>query len=111
MSTIVWNGISELKAKLKDMSKMEAAKKIVKMNGAEMQQNAQRFAPVDTGQLKRSIMLDITDNGMTARTEATVNYAAYVEYGTRYMAAQSYMRPAFNIQKATFINDLQNLTK
>ena len=58
-----------------------------------------------TGHLKRSIGLDITDEGLTAEIEPTADYAAYVEYGTRFMNAQPYMKPAYNAQKGKFKSD------
>lgn len=102
------SGMKELKSTLnskKDISKLVAP--IVRLNGAELQQKAQRYAPVDTGNLRRSIRLSIKDDGMTAEVAATADYSAYVEYGTRFMNAQPYVRPAFNEQKDIFINDLQ----
>ena len=43
--------------------------------------------------------------------EPTAEYAAYVEYGTRYMNAQPYMRPSYTAQKEQFKSDLKKLTR
>ncbi|MFQ8894288.1 MAG: HK97-gp10 family putative phage morphogenesis protein [Dorea sp.] len=43
--------------------------------------------------------------------EPTADYAAYVEYGTRFMNAQPYMRPAYNAQKGKFKSDMQKLVR
>lgn len=83
----------------------------VKLNGAELQQKAQRNAPVDTGNLRRSINLSIKDGGMTAEITAMAEYSGYVEYGTRFMNAQPFIAPAFNEQKDIFINDLKRALK
>jgi len=104
-------GIKELQVKLKDAAQLEAAKKIVKLNGAEMQEKAVRGAPYKTGTLRRSIRLEIKDQGLTAVVSATTNYAGYVEWGTRKMRAQPYMRPAFRRQAAQFTKDIERLTK
>lgn len=104
-------GVEELKTTLKRNAEMEAVKRVVKQNGAELQGKAQRNAPVDTGNLKRSIRLEIKDRGLTVVSEATAEYAPYVEWGTRYMGAQPYMKPAFCIQKEQFRRDLERLTK
>ena len=77
-------GMKELQKKLERCEKLEAVKTVVKKNGSELQAKAQGKAPVDTGHLKRSIGLDITDEGLTAEIEPTADYAAYVEYGTRF---------------------------
>ena len=111
MAAIKLKGINELKIALRRKEDMKTAKQIVKQNGAELQVKAQRNAPVDTGNLKRSIRLEITDGELTAESEATAEYAPYVEWGTRYMDAQPYMKPAFNIQKEQFKRDMDRLAK
>lgn len=105
-------GLEELIKGLETQGKMEKVKQVVKLNGAELQANAMRKAPVaavNGGTLKRSIGLDMEDGGMTAVVEAKAEYAPYQEFGTRFMGAQPYMGPAFNQQKGRFLNDLQRL--
>ena len=97
------------KIKLEGMEKLQV--KLKKSNGAALQESAQRKVPVDTGNLKRSIGLEIRDSGLTAEVEPTAEYAAYVEYGTRYMNAQPYMRPSYTAQKEKFKSDLKKLTR
>ena len=104
-------GLEKLQKKLKQNVRMEDVKKVVRHNGAEMQTKAQQNAPVDTGTLKRSIDLEITDGGMSAEVEPTAEYAPYVELGTRFMEAQPYLRPAFNEQKEKFRKDMQKLVE
>ena len=89
-----FKGVNELKTALKEKADLKVVKRVVKQNGAELQAKAQRNSPVDTGTLKRSIQLTITDGGLTAEVEATVEYAPYVEWGTRYMDARPYVKPA-----------------
>ena len=102
-------GIEKLQKKLKKNVQMEDVKRVVRHNGAEMQEKAQRNAPVDTGTLKRSIGLEITDSGMAAEVEPTAEYAPYVELGTRFMEAQPYLKPAFDEQKEKFRKDMKKL--
>lgn len=104
-------GVEKLQKKLRECVTMNDVKKVVRHNGAEMQAKAQRKAPIDTGHLRRSVGLEMRDNGLTAESEATAEYAEYVEYGTRYMKAQPYMRPAFEEQKTKFRNDMKKLTR
>ena len=102
------SGMKELKNSLNSQSNISKfVAPVVRQNGAELQQKAQRYAPVDTGNLRRSIQLSIKDNGMTAEVAATAEYSGYVEWGTRFMNAQPYVKPAFNEQKDIFINDLK----
>ena len=69
------------------------------------------ICPRDTGNLANSITLESADNGFTAEVEPHTDYAAYVEYGTRFMPAQPYMRPAFIQESARFKSDLEKLMK
>lgn len=115
-------GMEKLQVKLKKNVQMSDVKRVVKANGAALQEAAQRKAPVGTpqstgipgyvgGTLKRGIGLEIRDGGLTAEVEPTAEYAAYVEYGTRYMNAQPYMRPSYTAQKEKFKSDLKKLTR
>lgn len=108
---IKWSGMKKLHAKIAKNVSLEAVKQVIKLNGSELQQTSMNLSPVDTGQLKRSITLEIKDGGLTAVVAPHVNYAAYVEYGTRYMSAKPYIRPSFNLQILKVKKDLQSLTK
>lgn len=65
---------------------------------------AKRLCPVDTGRLRSSIGFDLVydSRGLVGRVGSgigvgggdTVEYAAYIEYGTSRMAAQPFLRPA-----------------
>lgn len=60
--------------------------------GLRIQNNARILAPVDTGRLRSSIQAHKEPRAVVIGTN--VEYAAYVEFGTRFMAAQPYLRPA-----------------
>lgn len=104
-------GMEKLQKKLKKNVNMEDVKRVVRHNGAEMQTKAQQNAPVDTGTLKRSIGIEITDGGMSAEVEPTAEYAPYVELGTRFMDPQPYLKPAFDEQKEKFKKDMKKLVE
>lgn len=104
-------GVSELTIKLKSNANMKDVKQIVKQNTAELTQGAQRKAPVDTGNLRRSITMDLIDGGLTGKVKPTADYAPYLEYGTRFQSAQPFMRPSFNKQKAQFKSDMDKLVE
>ena len=57
---------------------------------------AKRLAPVDTGNLRRSIIGEVvtTKAGHTAVVGSNVRYAIYQELGTRYHPASPFLRPA-----------------
>ena len=104
-------GLNKIQGKLKRNANMTDVKNVVKLNGSEMQRAAQRNAPVDTGTLKRNIKYHPLDQGFTAKVASEVDYAAYQEYGTRFMAGKPHIRPAFNQQKRKFIQDMKRLMK
>lgn len=56
------------------------------------QQIAQQLCPVRTGRLRDSI--EIERDGDGRRIGSKLNYAIYVEVGTRHEPAQPYLRPA-----------------
>ena len=107
--SIEFKGTDALIGALKEKATMDDVKNVVRMNGAEMHRNTQRNAPVDTGFMKRSVQLEKRDDGMSARVYPTAEYAPYVEYGTRFMGAQPFVRPAYQKQKSIFLNDMKRL--
>ena len=59
----------------------------------EIVEHAKRIVPVDTGYLRSTIGRE-KEGSSRYVVEATADYASYVEFGTRKMAAQPYLRPA-----------------
>ena len=104
-------GIDKLQKKLRKNATMADVKTIVRTNVIEMNRTASRLAPVDTGFLRRSIIFEVANGGLTATSTVGAEYAPYLEYGTRFMSAQPFMRPAYNQQKAKFKSDMGRLVK
>lgn len=116
MPNIKVTGLKELQKALKDNITMDDVKKVVRHHGSELQRRMQRKADFEkgyqTGETKRSIEPpDITDGGFTATVEPTTDYSPYLEYGTRFMEAQPFVKPALEEQKAKFKSDMQKLVK
>ena len=130
MGKIKVTGLDKLQKKLKADVTLDDVKELVRKNGGQLQNKMQRNADFakgyQTGTTKRSIKLSGTeylDGGFTVEVgpgEAPLNkktelpateYSPYVEYGTRYMAAQPFVRPAFEEQKEKFIKGMQRLVK
>lgn len=59
---------------------------------------AKMNCPVDTGRLRSSITnrVGVEGGGLVGIVGTNVEYAPYVEFGTRYMAARSFLRPALS---------------
>lgn len=108
-------GLDKLQKALKDNVTLNDVKRVVRQNGSDlqtkMQQNADFTKGYATGTTKRSIGLEIKDSGFTAEVMPTTEYSPYLEYSTRFMEAQPFVRPAYNEQKEIFKNDMNRLVK
>jgi len=110
-------GIEAISGQLKENITMDMVKAVVQKHGDQLNQRMKRQTTsafvkgYTTGQTARSINTTMTDDGLTATVEPTTDYAAYVEYGTRFMQAEPFVRPAFDAQKKLFKNDMKRLVK
>lgn len=115
MAKIKIDGLDKLQKALKEKVTLDDVKHVVRRNGAEMQSKMQVNADFkmgyQTGATKRSIRLDMGDGGFTAEVGPTTDYSPYVEYGTRYMDAQPFVRPAYEEQVAEFKRDMRKLVR
>lgn len=115
MPKITIKGIDELQKRLKQNVTLDDVKKVVRQNGSELHERMQDKADFkkgyQTGTTKRSIGLEIKDSGFTAEVEPTTEYSPYLEFGTRFMEAQPFVRPAFDEQVQQFKSDMQKLVK
>lgn len=127
MPKIKFEGIEELQKALKEKFTLDDVKETVKLNGSELQTKIQNNADFkkgyQTGTTKRSVGLELEDSGLTAVTGSidpvenpetglpATEYSPYLEYGTRFMEAQPFVKPAFDEQKAKFKKDMQKLVK
>lgn len=108
-------GLDKLEKALKDNVTMDDVKRVVRHHGSQlqraMQSNADFSRGYQTGTTKRSIGLEFTDGGYTATVEPTTEYSPYLEYGTRFMDAQPFVKPAYDVQKQKFRDDMQKLVR
>lgn len=68
------------------------APEVVRQVTEAVADDARRFVPVDTGDLKSTI--EPEHLGRTGRVWVGTDHWIFPEYGTRYQKAQPYMRPA-----------------
>ena len=115
MSGIKIEGIEKLQAKLKKNVQMDDVKRVVKTNGAQLKnkmvRNANFVKEYQTGTTKRHIFRNTKDSGLTVEVGPTTEYSPYIEFGTRFMGAQPFVRPALDEQKKVFVKDFKKLTK
>lgn len=94
----------------------------IESNGARASYNfarratsyARRLVPVDTGYLLSQIeweriskgVFEVRVNG-SVQAETGAYYAIYVEFGTRYMRAQPFFRPAIALARREFIEEMK----
>lgn len=115
-------GLDKLQARIKDVQKGEMVKGIVRKNGADLKDAIVEKADFrghyegktfvrPTGATKGSVQLKFSDGGFTAESGPTTEYAEYLEYGTRFMDAQPFVRPAFDEVSKKFISDMEKYAK
>lgn len=110
--TLTVFGMNKLKTRLANLKNQHLTKACVegtKQIARDIRDTAKILAPKDTGALAASIRLivtarpagHVTSIGVSAggyvinpKTGRRVDYASFVEYGTRNMRAQPFMRPA-----------------
>lgn len=115
MPKIKVEGLEELEKKLKANVGLDDVKRAVRQNGSELKRRMQSKADFkqgyQTGTTKQSIGLEIKDGGLTAESGPETEYSPYLEYGTRFMEAQPFVRPALEEQADQFKRDLQKLVR
>lgn len=115
MAGIKIEGLDKLEKKLRKDATLNDVKTVVRKNGADLQRSIQRHADFkkgyQTGTTKRSVSLELTDGGMTAQSGPETEYSQYLEYGTRFMTKQPFVKPALDEVEPRFKADMQKLVK
>lgn len=78
--------------------------------GIMVEETAARLVPVDSGNLKGSINRQ-RENEITESVGTNVEYAEYVEYGTRHTREQPYLRPAIDTNRRNLLKRLAELVR
>ncbi|KAA0957696.1 HK97 gp10 family phage protein [Planococcus sp. ANT_H30] len=84
-----------------------SVKQVVSQTALQLESDAKRLVPVDTGHLRRSIATSLESGGMSAMVSTNVEYALAVEFGTSRQAAKPYMTPAHARSKTKYIEDMK----
>lgn len=115
MAKLKVDGLDKLEKALKNNVTMDDVKHVVRHNGSAlhrlMQGTADFSQGYQTGKTKRSIHLEITDGGFAADVGPTTAHSPYLEYGTRFMDAQPFVKPSYDVQKAKFKSDMHKLVR
>lgn len=102
---IVFNRLPALKGQLRGR-----ASQAVRKTAEDIQAGAASTAPVDTGNLRNSIGMEMQDD-VNAEVAVGAEYGIYVEYGTVHMGAQPYLTPAAEAARPGFIKAMESLVE
>ena len=61
----------------------------------------------DTGRLAKSITVDLNKGRLSARVYTDLEYAKWLEYGTRSMDARPFLGPAYERQKNSILDEIE----
>lgn len=108
---VKWSGLTELTAVLENATDkvQRQAESVIKNHTEIVKSKAWGKAPVDTGFLKSVISSEY--GGMEGRVISQAHYSGYLEFGTRFMSARPFMRPALEEQQPDFEKDLNDVMK
>lgn len=97
-------GLPELRAKLEqlDDGMKEQVRYALAFEGEKIKTTAQSLCPVKTGYLRSTIFARIED--WFLKVGASAHYAAYVEFGTRFMKARRFLSSSLELRMQALIN-------
>lgn len=105
----------KLLKKLEQLADKSSVQRVVKEDGARlnrtMKQNAIFTRGYSNGDTKRSIETKYTDGGLTAEVGPGTDYHAYLEFGTRFMAAQPFIKKSLDQVAPRFVDHLKELVE
>ena len=122
MATLKVKGLDKLEKALKDNVSLNDVKRVVKHYGGELHdqmiENAdfrghyegKKFVP-PTGATKDIPAPDLKDGGFTVVVEPSTEYSPYLEYGTRFMDAQPFVKPANEVVSRKFKTAMKKLMR
>lgn len=87
----------------------DKASEIIRKTAFDLQARAQVRAPVDTGYLRASIQAKEVTR-LHWQVVVGADYGIYVEYGTRFQAAQPYLNPAMDAVRDPFVQAMKRVT-
>lgn len=110
-------GLDRLAEGLSRRAKLDAVRQTVRESGEQLAEGMRRQADAAfvrgyaTGATADSIHAEMTDDGLTAAVQPETEYSVFLEYGTRNMQPEPFVRPAFDAHKGAFVRALEQLMK
>ena len=99
-------GVADVLNKLSVVSaaSLKAIDQEIETGGLMIKTDAQKLAPVDTGNLRRSIIE--AHKPFVSIVKSLANYSTHVNYGTRKQKAQPYFTNAVNLNKHKILRNV-----
>ena len=105
-------GLDRLLQKLDKIAGDKAAMQGVEKGCLRVEAAAKELCAVDTGLLRASIQHELDSSSLSGTVSTNVEYAPYIEFGSRGKGAHAFMYPALannlNSIKADIIESLKN---
>ena len=117
MAGIKITGLDKLQKKLQKNANMTKVRAVVQKNGDQlndrMKSETERafVKGYSLGDTAGSINTTITDGGLTTEVRPTTEHAPYLEFGTRFMEPEPFVKPSFDTQKEIFEKDIKKLVR
>lgn len=89
----------------------QRAGQFVRKAALDIEAEAKKRAPVRTGTLRNSIQAVKGEGPLWYRVVVGAEYGVYVEWGTRFMAAQPYLRPAVTAVSPSFLEAMKSVSR
>ena len=102
--TVTFDKFPQIAAALPDKTRA-----VVRKASFDVEGQAKSRVPVDTGALKNSISTEFEDGGLTGVIAPHMEYATFVEFGTKRMSAQPYMTPAAEAVAPAFVSAMKQM--
>ena len=114
-------GLDKLMKHLKENVTLDDVRKVVAKNGRELQGVMVKNSGESTfnkgyftGALKQDVSAQgykESNQGLTVNVGTTKEYGPYLEYGTRFMEKEQFVKPSLDKQEPKFKADMKKLVK
>ena len=121
MAKIKIEGLDKLEKRLKQNAALSDVKRVVRKNAIDLHKKVVKNAGEEnfkkgyfTGNLKQNVSgqgLVFKDGDFSAEVGTTVEYGPYLEYGTRFMEKEPFIKPALDDVTDKFMDDMKKLVK
>lgn len=105
MLTVTVDGLNEVEWTFDELNPKisKRVRDVVNEISLNVQRGAKQRCPVDTGRLRSSIHIIFRKDGLGSEVGTDVEYAPYVEFGTKRMSAQPYLFPAWEEYRDEYV--------